>query len=314
MSDNEQVQNESKALALRDELNTKFLDIIKSEQYPVEVREGISNVLDIVKEEKQLTQLYPEVLAEVPISTSLFQDKCVQYEICHTPHKKLRQAILEMQNRLSALYTAKTGHKKAMLKVVRLESELEDLQEDLEKETDERKKKKLNLDIIRKEILLEEAKRGLTSSSHLVKDAALKVVMQQKLVEQYQKEVEESGLSFEESEFIYYVMYFTKDAEIQLRTAGRIDTGTFGAISQLPEGLRKKVLWNISFIKKKLFEEGWPPEGDYIFHVFRDVLEPKKTGPDEYEGVNIKEFLSVTPIKLLSKEAEEVLEETKEDD
>jgi len=304
--------DEKKEVALREQLENKFVNIITSEKYPEEIRDGISNVFELIKQEKHLTQLYPEVLSEIPISTSLFQDKCVQYEVCFTPHKKLRQAVLEMQDRLSALYAYKTGYKKSLLKVLRIQNEIDELKEKFEKETNEREKKKIEIEIFKKEVLLEEAERNVNSSAHLVKDAALKVVMQQRLVDQYQKEVEESGLSFEESEFIYYVMYFTKDAEVQLRTSGRIDTGTFGAIAQLPEGIRRKVLWNISFIKKKLYEENWPPEGDYIFIVYRDILEPKKTGENEYEGVNVKEFLSIPAIKVLAKEAEELVKNSDE--
>ena len=169
----------------------------------------------------------------------------MQYEQHFTPHKKLRQSLLELQDKLSALYAAKTSHKKAVLKVERTELEIENLRNELSSYDDDYTIKRLTLTILEKEVDLEEDKRSVNNSFHLIKDAMLKVIQHQELIKKYKDEVAKSGLSFEESEAEYYVMYFTSEVEKQLRTANRIDTGTFGAISQLPEQLRLKVLKNI---------------------------------------------------------------------
>ena len=273
----------------------KFITLVKSEQYPVELRDGIDSVLDILKQEKSISDLYPEVLAEVPISQSHFQDVCVQYLQHHTPHKKLRQAVMEMQDRLNALYTAKTGQKRAYVKVERLKIDINKLsvREGL---TDDE-----SFDLLDFQINLEEAERELHTATHMIKDAMLKVIHQRKLVDKFTKEVEESGMSYEEAEAVYYVMYFTSEAERQLRTGDhQIDRGTFGAISQLPEQLRLKVLNNISFLRKKLHDEKYDQDGDYLTIIYADVLKPN-VNDGKVEGLSIKEFLDFEPIKLISK-------------
>jgi len=273
----------------------KFVKLVKSEQYPVELREGINTVLDIIKEEKSIADLYLEILAEIPISQSHFQDVCVQYLQHYTPHKKLRQAVMEMQDRLNALYTAKTGQKRAYVKVERLKLSIQCWTESETMNDTER------FDLLDWQIDLEEAERELHTATHMIKDAMIKVVHQRKLVDKFTKEVEESGMSYEEAEAVYYVMYFTSEAERQLRTGDhQIDRGTFGAMSQLPEKLRLKVLNNISFLRKKLHDEKYAQDGDYLTIVYADVLRPN-VNDGKVEGLDIKEFLDFEPIKLISK-------------
>lgn len=273
----------------------KFVSLIQNGNYPVEMKKGIDGVLDIIKDEKSITDLYPEVLAEIPISQSHFQDVCVQYLQHYTPHKKLRQAVMEMQDRLNALYAAKTGQKRAYVKVERLKLKIDS------EPNSETTGPIETLDLIDLQIDLEEAQRELHAATHMIKDAMIKVVHQQKLVAKFTKEVEDSGLSYEEAEAVYYVMYFTSEAERQLRTGDhQIDRGTFGAISQLPYELRMKVLNNISFMRKKLFEENYALDGDYLFIVYENVLKPK-VGNGKVEGLKISEFLDFEPVKLISK-------------
>ncbi len=300
---------DDKALVTIDErVQNKFMELIRSEQYPVDVKEGIDQVVNIINTERQITDLYPEVLAEIPISQSLFQDQSVQYEAHFTDHKKLRQAVLEMQDRLNALYSAKTGHKRAYLKVQRILMEIENLEEEISScdvVKDKKSIKRLELAKADKGVDLEEAQRGLKSAAHLIKDAMIKVTHQRKMVERYEALVKESGLSYEESEFVYYVMYFTADAEKQLRTGDhQVDRGTFGVIANLPEPIRLKVLSNIDFMEKKLFGREFPKYGDYLHIVYRDMLMPKKTGPGEFEGIKVSDFLGINTIKLLSKTIE----------
>lgn len=286
---------------IRKKIENNLMNVV-NDKYPISIQNGFNNIItNILSEEKQLTDLYPEIIAEIPISTSQLQDTCVQYEQHFTPHKKLRQSLLELQDKLSALYAAKTSHKKAVLKVERTELEIENLRNELSSYDDEYTIKRLTLTILEKEVDLEEDKRSVNNSFHLIKDTMLKVIQHQELIKKYKDEVSKSGLSFEESEAEYYVMYFTSEVEKQLRTANRIDTGTFGAISQLPEQLRLKVLKNISFLKHQLYTENYPAEGDYIWKVYYDQLKPVKTGEGEIEGMKVSDFIGTDTIKILSK-------------
>jgi len=295
---------------------------IVEDMFPAETKEEMRDVVQILEEEKHVPQLYPHVVAEIPMSQSSVLDMCVQYMEHFTPHRKLRQVMLEMQSRLEALHSAKRSYHKAAIKVERLRRELRRLDEDiedleqqieeLERREDElspeerrelrrlrRQLEDLELDREDLKVELDEALSGRRSAQHMIKDAMLKVVAQRKLAKRFEAEVKATGLSFEEAEMVYYVMYFTRDAEKQLRTMGRIDTGTFGAISQLPEGLRRKVLANIEFIRKKL-NEGWPADGDFIFLEYWEDMLPKRTGPGEIEGVKVEEFLGYKPPKIIS--------------
>ncbi len=339
MIDQSSNDNQNLILSNADE---KFLNILGSEKFPISVKENLNEVLNIVNEGKTLIDLYPEVLAEIPVSSSGFQDICVQYQEHHTPHRKLRQAMLEMGSRLEALNTAKHGFRKAYGKIRKMENLLKDLEEILnnlkdykitktdyfvlsqyfprvlssyrseiqkdgiikDKELCEFLIKKVEDILYQKMCSYQELLRGYKSSKHMVKDAALKVAQQRNLVDIFKKEVKETGLSFEESEVVYYVMYFTAEMEKQLRTMGRVDTGTFGVIRYLPEGIRKKVLENRAFLEKKLFIESWPSHGDYLTEVYKEQLMPKFTGENEIEGVNVKEFISLDLIKILARKDE----------
>ena len=65
-----------------------------------------------------------------------------------------------------------------------------------------------------------------------------------------------------------------------------------------------------TILRKKLFEYGYPIDGDYLFRTDREVLVPKKTGPNEFEGLNVEEYLMVEPIKLIARDKkEEVLDD-----
>jgi len=303
---------------LNERVNSKFVQLIKSEEYPIEVREGVNEVMNIIGQEKSITDLYPEELAEIPISQSHFQDQAVQYGQHFTPNRCLRQALMEMQDRINALYAAKTGQKKAILKVKRIGFELENLNIELEKakenlvqdvgqkEEGDYEIRRWELTIAEKEVDMEEANRGLKDASHLIKDAILKVNHQRKLVERYRKEVEDFGLSYEESEAQYYCLYFTSEVENQLRTGDhQIDRGTNKAIAQLPKPIRLKVLSNISFLREKLFGENpHPIDGDYLYKIYRDQLMLKKTGPGEFENMKLSDYLGFETISLLVKPQE----------
>lgn len=270
-----------------------------TQNLPEIVKQEFKEIAEIIKNDLNVPQLYGEILAEIPFSTSLYQDICVQMESHFTPHRKLRQVMLELDNRLRALYAAKDGYANSYFKYQRLQAKIEKLQEELNDPNLSPADKKIKeIKIMEYQYDLQKAKRELESSTHLIKDAMLKVAMYKQLAEKYKKEVEESGLSFEESEVIYYVMYFAKDIESQLRTMGRIDTGTMGAIAQLPEAMRKRVLWVANFIAEKL--QNGEGKDEYIHIKYRDEIIPKKTGENEFDGFKLTEFINLEPIKLLA--------------
>lgn len=314
-----------------------FVKIINSENYPDTIREDMKQVLVDVSSNKSIADLYPEVLSEVPMSSSCFQDQCVQYEEHHTPHRKLRQSMLEMQKRLDALDAAKNSRRKSYIKLKEKEQELELLKQ---YDMNAREMTRLNITILNtffdlnidrddditisktfinyyaskvenlielKEVELDELYRGSNATTHMVKDAILKVIQQKKLAERYMQEVKDSGYSYEESEMVYYVMYFTAESEKQLRTMNRVDTGTFGVIRYLPDGLRKKVLSNISKLKKYIFSSSKEVSEveDYYVITHREEFLPEKTGDNEIEGVKYKDFVGIDTINILSRSVNE---------
>ena len=164
-----------------------FNALAKDEQLvsslPAELNQKLTEVADIISQNKTLPQLYGDVLTEIPVSQSLFQDVCVQYEIHFTPHRKLRQAMLELDSRLRALYAAKDGHAEAFYKVEQTKLKLEELENELTNTTDEFERRKLELRVSKLKYELEKKYRDLENAIHLVKDAMLKVAMHQTLID-----------------------------------------------------------------------------------------------------------------------------------
>jgi len=351
-------------LPIKAEINNYKLTVFGIEEFPLTVQEGVSDILDIVQSNTSLPQLYEKELKETMVSTSIFQDICVQMEEHHTPNRKLRQVMLELGDKLDALDAAKNGHKKSIVKIQTLEDEVEDLQsiyEDLQVQggvidldlalrlstikytTSNGMDNYMSNEVIPASVLNvisqgepirnpqfiktisdkvkialgnkivdhEEAMRGMESSKHMIKDSAVKAYQLKVQAEKYKKEVEELGLSYDESEIIYYTMYFTAEVERQLRTGDhQIDRGTYKAMSQLPEFIRMKVLKNTDYIQNKLNAEVAETKSfwssDYYFHTDKDILEPHferdENGDLIVEGVKVKDYLLIEMINILNKE------------
>lgn len=347
-------------LPIKVEINNNKLTVFGLEEFPLTVQEGVNDILDIVQSNKSLPQLYEKELKETMVSTSIFQDICVQMEEHHTPNRKLRQVMMELGDKLDALDAAKNGHKKNIVKIQTLEDEVEDLQsmyEDLKKEfidfdlalrlstvrytTSNGMDNYMSNEVIPSSVLEivskgtnidnpqfiktisdkvkialgnkivdhEEAIRGMESNKHMIKDSAIKAYQLRIQAEKYKKEVKESGLTYDESEIIYYCMYFTAEVERQLRTGDhQIDRGTYKAISQLPEFIRMKVLKNVDYIQNKLNAEVTESKSywasDYYFHTDRDILEPHferdENGDLIVEGVKVKDYLLMEMINILN--------------
>ncbi len=340
----------SLSVQLSEKFSNSFIEVMSSEKYPKEIRTGINDVISIINKNITLPELYSNELQEIPVSSSMFQDMCVQMLDHFTPHRKYKQVMLELGNKLDALDSSKNAIKKLKVKLYKLNTELQEIQTainliDSENDLSPRKideniyymisnyipkmgwddavinkifsegitnkyfiaKVLAQLDVSfgTRLVELEEAGRALKSNTHMVKDAALKAHQYRTQAEVYKKEIEESGLSFEEAECVYYVMYFTAEAERQLRTGDhQIDRGTFGAIGNLPESLRLKVLTNIAYLRNKLFAEEYDLNGDYLYRTNRNLFEPKKTGDMEFENMSVEDFIKIKPIKLISKDEE----------
>jgi len=349
---------EKKDVMVKEEMDNKFLKVFGQENYPDNIKEGIDEVMKLVNDNKTIPDLYPEESQEIPVSQSVFQDVCVQINEHYTPHRKMRQILLQLDGKLGALDNAKNKHKNYYVKMKELEEDIEylkviykkledneDLTEDdifilssivytveegeniqtytilpenISKNIDVENLNSTKLNIIKRKvetalgykmISYEGAQRGLKSHQHMIKDAAIKCHQLRKQAEKLRKEIEESGLSFDESEVYYYVMYFTHHADFQLRTGDhQVDRGTFMAISQLPGPIRRKVLDNISFLENKMREEventGSFYSSDFAIKKYEDILVPKKTGENEIEGLSITDHNAIEPIKIIAKNIE----------
>lgn len=326
-----------------------------TENYPVEVKERMDAVVAIVNSNTVLPELYGDILKEVSVGQSAVQSQAVQMEQHFTPHRKMRQIMLELDGKLGALDAAKNGHKQAVVKLHKLQGEIDRLQKiysrvettedhagELDRDTailvcmiwpnlipasvlslitqDEPLKTPEVLDMIldkcritlgEKLIKLEETDRGLRSHEHMVKDAAMESQRLQTLVEGYQKQMEETGWNFEESELYYYVMYFSKEGEQQIRTGGRVDTGTFGVVCTLPAPLQKKIIANWNFIKEQHSKNIDPNTGKdtfdgYYFQVYQEIMEPKWDPETRtFEGVSPTDFINTNVPHIIKKKTEE---------
>jgi plasmid stabilization system protein ParE len=336
-----------KDLQIREEISNTKMQVFGKSDYPVAVQKGIDNIMDIVQSNKTMPELYKKALKTTMVSTSMFQDLCVQMEEHHTPHRKLRQVMLELEGKLGALDTAKNGHKKTIIKIQTLENEINELN-DLYNElsdgiidfdialrlssiqyvtkngeemiineilpksiidltangTEITNEKFINSILDKVKVAMgnkivdhEEAQRQLKSAQHMVKDSAVKAHQLTEQAKIYEEEVDETGLTYDESEFTYYVMFFTAEAERQLRTGDhQIDRGTYKAISQTPTFVRNKILKNIDILIN-MIRENQNITTDYFFHTHKDLFLPKynkdKDGNLWIEGMKVTDYLLI---------------------
>lgn len=340
-------------LTVKDEIN-QSITIFGNSEFPVEVQNGINEVMNIVQTGQTLPDLYDKELKEVMVSTSMFQDLCVQMEEHHTPHRKMRQVMLELDDKLSALDAAKNNHKKSIIKCQTLENEVNDLQDlydELDKEDSiidfnlalrlsninytvktgmdsfqtnailnsnlvevsinnvmndtkfiQSIKDKVKVALGNKIVDYDESQRSMKNNQHMIKDSAVKAHQLRLQADKYSVLCAESGISFDESEFIYYVMFFTADAERQLRTGDhQVDRGTYKAISQLPDFIRQKVLRNIDYIYNKLTNMN--PSDDYLFKTNKEMLMPEMIRDEDgimiVEGYKVNDYLMMEPIRTM---------------
>lgn len=318
-----------------------------SGNYPEVVKQGMQEVVDIVNANKTLPELYSEILEEVSVGQSTVQSQAVQMEQHFTPHRKLRQIMLELDGKLGALDTAKNGCKKAVVKLATLKDEIEALQEIYNKVNDGvltatvlmevatfvpncvpeslinsailLGDKGIESDIIKNRIItklksilgdklvkFDETERGLKSHQHMVKDAAFAAYHLREQVAKHTKEAQDTGWSFEEAELYYYVMYFTAEGEKQIRTMGRIDTGTFGVVASMPKGLRTKIMSNWDFILTKhadvLNKYGKDSFKGYYLQEYKEQMEPVWDEENRtFEGDSLKDFIGVDVPLILAK-------------
>lgn len=334
----------TKELALKEEIKNNLLSSINLNNYETqpEVFNRLNNTLDNIFNNRTISELYKDSLLEVPMSQSNFLSQCVQFTEHWTPHRKLKQALIELKSKYGALNTAKNSHFKAINKHKQLSEQLELIQTCIDKLKETElltlnlaiKITSINQSIIPKQIFdilsndnisdieviniiisklkhkaadmfvkIQEAEYSIKDTDHMVKDALDTASMYENIINNYKKEVEESGLSYEEAEMVYYVMFLTWEIENQLRTGDhQIDRGTSKVITQLPNGLRRKVYQNYNFLRKKYFDDNYPIDADFLVRTNPELFKPKKTRTMEFEGDNICEFLGIEPIKQLSLE------------
>lgn len=328
-------------IALKEEIKNNLLSSINLNNYndQPEVFNRLNTTLDNIFNNKTISDLYKTALLEVPMSQSNFLSQCVQFTEHWTPHRKLKQALIELKNKYGALNTAKNSHFKAINKHKELLDKFNNINDIIKliEETNLITKElaiKISMisnniipsvileliikndiiidyiDIISKlkhkaadiYIKLQEAEYAIKDTDHMVKDALDTASMYETLIPKYEQEVKESGLSYEEAEMVYYVMFLTWEVENQFRTGDhQIDRGTSKVITQMPDGLRKKIYQNIDILRKKYFDDKYHIYNDFLIKVNPDIFKPIKTGYMEFEGDDIIQFLGIEPIKQLSK-------------
>ena len=330
---------ENNSLTLKEEIKNNLLQTINLNNYSnqPDVQNRLSNTLNNIFNNKSVSELYSKPLLEVPMSQSNFLSQCVQFTEHWTPHRKLKQALIELKSKYGALNAAKNSHFKAVTKHKQITDQLDKIQNLISKleiidEIDQSlalkiisvsnnlipnvvfnllpiNDKDFILDIISKLkhkaadlfVKLQESEYSIKDTDHMVKDALDSASMYESVIPKYEQEVKDSGLSYEEAEMVYYVMFLSWEIENQLRTGDhQVDRGTSKVITQLPLGLRKKVYENFNFLKKKYFEDNYPMDADFLIRINPDIFKPKKTGDMEFEGESIKDFLNIEPIKQLS--------------
>jgi len=340
---NQQNKKSDSEIALKEEIKNNFLKKIDITSYSSQpdVQNRMNNTLENIFNNKTVSEIYSDSLIEVPMSQSNFLSQCVQFTEHWTPHRKLKQALIELKSKYGALNTAKNSHFKLLNKYNKIKKEIDTINSII---TQLENSNKIDLTLALKitsipslsipdtvmnlihqigsiddeeyvDVILDklnnrlnelfvkqqETEYGIKDSDHMVKDALDTAGMYERAIEQYKKEVEESGLSYEEAEMIYYVMFLTWEAENQFRTGDRqLDRGTSKVITQLPDGLRSKVYSNIEYLHHKYFTEGYSRINDFLIRSNPDFFKPKKTGDMEFEGEKITNFLGIEPIKQLS--------------
>ena len=334
-----------KSLVLKDEIKNNLLNTINLNNYTnqPDVQIRLQNTLNNIFDNKSISEIYNKPLLEVPMSQSNFLSQCVQFTEHWTPHRKLKQALIELKSKYGALNTAKNSHFKAINKHKELTDTFEIIN-DCIKKLEETKELTTNLvlniltisqtiipqqisnlilnnNIVASNITIEfintiisklkhkaadtyikiqESEYSIKDTDHMVKDALDTASMYEILIPKYEKEVEESGLSYEEAEMVYYVLFLTWEAENQFRTGDhQLDRGTSKVITQLPNGLRRKVYQNINYLKNKYFNEHYPMDADFLVKSNTDFFKPIKTNDMEFEGDSIVDFLGIYPIKQL---------------
>lgn len=335
---------ENKELALQQEIENKFLNSINIDSYMNQpaVQERMNKTLENIFNNKTISENYQDLLIEIPMSQSNFLSQCVQFTEHWTPHRKLKQALIELKNKYGALNAAKNSYFQAINKRKKVQYQIDLINQIIiqlneNKELDLRvalKISTLNIGILSKPIIdiierngkvddieyveiitekmkdkasdlfikLQEAEYAVKDSDHMVKDALDSAGMYESIIEQYRREVEESGLSYEEAEMVYYVMFLTWEAENQFRTGDHeLDRGTSKVITQMPNGLRRKIYQNINFLRQKYFKEKRPSDSDFLIRENPDLFKPNKTGDMEFEGDKITNFLGIEPIKQLTR-------------
>ena len=336
-------QHSKELSKIQEDIKNDFLQKIDINNYSTqpEVQQRMNQTLSNVFHNKTVSELYSDSLVEVPMSQSNFLSQCVQFTEHWTPHRKLKQALIELKSKYGALNTAKNSHFKSLTKHQKIKDEIDLVNSIINKLEETRiidtsmvlkissipgiqlpnivvnlieKNQIIDdnefIDIIIQKlrnkvaelvVKLQEVEYSLKDSDHMVKDALDTASMYEKAVEQYKKEVQESDMSYEEAEMVYYVMFLTWEAENQLRTGDhQLDRGTSKVITQLPDGLRRKVYENINYLRQKYFQEKQPMDGDFLIRTNPELFKPKKTGHMEFEGETITNFLGIEPINQLS--------------
>lgn len=154
-----------------------------------------------------------DAMFDIPFGNSQFQiEQMVLNE--ETPERKYRKILLQLNGSLTALTEAKFRRKRA-------EIDLLELNDNLQKETNNFNKERIKIDIEEKEV-------KLNNEIKFINDAVCECAI---YYNQLKKLPSFSRKEFEQSEPIYWEKRLIKDALCEIQTTQRIDTATLKALN-----------------------------------------------------------------------------------
>jgi hypothetical protein len=192
---------------------------------------------------------YEQLLSKINFGQSVFQDTYFNVQKEYTPHRKLRQVLLEYDQLCHTLISNQFGLQKTA--ITKAEKE-EDIKDNLKLLDDPRtppsERVRINFSIQRLEIELQEIDISIVRSKKLINDAIQRKENFERLLAELVPQVEsleESGIDFEKAEEIYWGIRLTENAQldnISAATNRTLDKENLRSILKLPVETRQASL------------------------------------------------------------------------
>jgi hypothetical protein len=197
---------------------------------------------------------YDQLLSKVNFGQSIFQDTYFSVEKEYTPHRKLRQVLLEYDQLCHTLISNQLNLQKTNINKEEKEQDLKDFEYQLtDVSLSGSQKNRIYFSIERAKIDLQEIEISIVRSKKLVDDALARKNNFEKLLAELVPQVEaleEQGINFEKAEEMYWTVRFVENAKLdQLAAAtGHVfDRENIRSILRLPTSTRNQCLQSIGF-------------------------------------------------------------------